>query len=79
MLTQVMTTIVIPMKDPHKMAFIQMNWQEAMVAHITIPSPHPNFGTAMAPNFEMQEVILGKPRKDTTKALTTLGFENAYK
>ena len=52
-----------------------MNQQEDMVAHISIAHPHVNLGRVITQDFEMQEVILGKPTKDTTKALTTMGLK----
>ena len=78
-LTQVMTMTIVPMEDPHRTTFIWMNQQEDMVVHIAIPLSHVNFGTIMAPDFEMQEVSLGKPTKETTKALTNMGLKNVFK
>lgn len=79
MFTQVMTTTAVPMEDPYRIEFIQLNKKHDLIAHISIPSPHVDVSSIEASNFQMEEVILGKPTKDTTKALTTLGLKKVFK
>lgn len=79
MLTQAMTTTVILVEDPYRMEFIWVNKQLDLIAHIFIPPPHANVNTIEASDFQMEEVIMINPTKDTTKELTTLGLKKVFK
>ena len=46
-----------------------------MVAHIVIPTLYTDPKTRTPQDYQIQEVILGKPTKDAPKALTTLGLK----
>ena len=79
MLMQAITTTAEPMKGLERMSVLGMNKEQDLVAHIAIPPPHGDVSTVQASNFEMQEVILGKPTKDTAKAMTSLGLKHIFR
>ncbi len=62
-----------------KKLVLRMNKEQDLVAHIAIPPPHGDASTIQASDFQMQEVILGKPTKDTTKEMTTLGLKHIFR
>ena len=71
----IMTTIEL-MSGLERMFVIRMNKEKDLVAHIAFPPPHGDVSVVQASDFQIQEVILGKPTKDIAKAMTTLGLKH---
>ena len=57
------------------MVFILKNRQDDMVAQIAIPLPNAYEEAITPKDYQVQEVILGKPSKDIAKALMTLSLK----
>ena len=55
-----------PIEIPSKLAYLAINKQDDLVAQIVVPPLHAKIHIVVATNFKIQEVILGKPTKDTT-------------
>lgn len=78
MLTQAITTTAKPMTGLERVSALGVNKDQDLIAHIAIPPPHRDIQTAQPVDFQIREVILGKPTRHTAKAMTTLGLKHIF-
>lgn len=78
MLSEVVTTTAGPMEIPLRMTYLGIDKKDDLNTQITIPPLHTNISMVAAENFKIEEVILGKPTKDTMQVLATLGIKQLF-
>ena len=57
----------------------QQNQDQDFLAHISIPPPHVDIEDLTPKDYQIREVLLGKPMVDTTKVLITMGIKEAFR
>ena len=77
-LTEVVTANPAPMEIPLKMAYFWIDKQYDLIAQIAILPLHAEIDTVASADFQIQEINLGKPTKDTAQALATLGIKQMF-
>ena len=71
-LTKVIIVTTMSSETPTKMVYLVVDCQDDLFSKITLPPLHADVEMVMAKDFHFQEIHLGKPTKDTTKALNTI-------
>lgn len=67
-----------PNGDARTLSFIMKNQDQDLLGHITIP-PHVDTKELIPKDYQMKEIILGKPTMDTMKVLITIGLKKVFK
>ena len=77
-LTEVVMANPTPREIPSKMAYLGIDKQDDLIAQIAISPPHTKIDIIAATDFQIQEINLSKPTKDTSQALATLGIKQMF-
>lgn len=68
-----------PKGDATTLSFIMKNQDKNLLANIVIPPPHAETKELTPKDYQMKEIILGNPTKETMKVLVTIGLKEVFK
>lgn len=78
-LVKVIKKLEPPMGDVRTLAFVMKNQDQDFLAHISIPPPHVDTEDLTPKDYEIKEVLLGRPMVDKTKVLVAMGINEVFK
>lgn len=67
-----------PTGDAQPLAFIMKNQDQDLLAHIAIPPPHADTEELTPKDYQIKEIMLGRPMVDTAKAMIITGIKEVF-
>ena len=68
-----------PKGDVRKISFIMKNQDYDLLAHISIPPPYADTEELTPKDYQIKDVMLGRPTVDTTKVMITIGMKEVFR
>ena len=67
------------LRDARKLAFIMKNQDQDLLAHITIPPPHAYTEELTPKDYQIREIVFGRPTVDTKKVMITTSMKEVFR
>lgn len=68
-----------PPKDAWALAWIMSDQEKDLFSHVAIPPSQSNIEELTPQDYQIKEVMLGKPTLDTTKLIVTIGMKEVFR